>query len=388
MSSTFAVGLDVLLAENLPLLYGCRVGMLVHPASVNGQGVWTPDLLWDRADVNLVALFGPEHGVFGQAGPGEQVESEPHPRWGIPMYSLYGEQRQPTAEMLGDIDVLVVDLQDLAVRCYTFVSTLQLVLRACADAQVRVIVADRPVPFPNVIDGPMLDPAFSSFVASAPVPFVYGMTPGEVATYLVRAEDLQVEVFVACMRNYHREATRQPNWPPWVPPSTGIRSWETASCYPATVMTEALPSLDCDRGGLLPFQVLGAPWMVGEDVCRALASEAIPGGRIVPYDYVGPGAVGVLQGLHVLPHCPDEFMPVTAGLMLLETIQSLYGAEVLWHNNATRPDFFDQLYGTDAVRLALQRAESIGDLYSDWQKSRPAFMADREQALLYARGDG
>ena len=394
MNSRFAIGFDVLVENHLSYLDGMRVGMLVHPASVNGQGVWTPDVLWNLDHVNLVALFGPEHGVFGNAGPGEKVVSALHPRWGIPMFSLYGDlpfalddseaSRAPTSDMLRDIDVLIVDLQDIGVRCYTFVSTLQHVLRAASEAGVQVIVTDRPIPCPNQTDGPMLKPGFTSFVGSVPVPMVYGMTPGEVARFIQGVEDLPVELTIIPMRDYAREARRWPNWPPWIPPSPGIRSWESAWCYPATVFTEALPCLDCDRSGLLPFQVLGASWIHGTDLCAALSNK-LSGVKVMPHDYCRKQDeyVDLFQGIRIVPTDPDRFRPVSTGFAILAAVQQLYGKEVLWNCEGARPQFFDKLYGSDEPRCALMRGDDVREIQESWELDAACFQSTRTELLLY-----
>jgi len=157
--------------------------------------------------------------------------------------------------MLDNLDAIVLDLQDLGARCYTFVSTLRYVLEAAASARKQVIVADRPIPLPRVVDGPMLDERFSSFVGCVRAPLHYGMTPGETAAWLKHALALDLDLKVAPMKNYCRQSRRGPDWPPWIPPSPGIRSWETGYCYLATVFGEALPAINIGRNSNLAFQV-------------------------------------------------------------------------------------------------------------------------------------
>ena len=181
MSTRFGTGMDVLLEERRDLIRHRRIGLVTHPAALTVRGQWSADLLWDEPDLTLACLLGPEHGLFGQTGAGEPVASAEHPAWRIPMHSLYGTQRKPTPEMLDGLDVILVDLQDLGVRCYTFVSTLFLVLEAAAELSIPVVVTDRPIPFPDVVDGPMRDAQFQSFVAQNELPLVYGMSQGECA---------------------------------------------------------------------------------------------------------------------------------------------------------------------------------------------------------------
>lgn len=384
MNSPFRTGFEGLLDASR--LRGRRVGLLAHPASLCVDGTWTPQALWDSGAGELAALFGPEHGLYGQGGAGDTVSSSLHPRWNVPVYSLYGEARQPTPRMLEGLDLLVVDLQDLAVRCYTFVSTLRLVLRAAHQAGLPVAVADRPVPFPSMLDGPMPEPGFESFVCALAAPFVYGMTPAEAARWLVGKERLRVELHAEPMSGYRREPRRPAGAPPWVPPSTGIRSWESAWCYPATVFTEALPALDCDRRGLLPFQVLGAPWMRGEELARAMNEAQSPGLSVTPHDYVDARGT-MLQGIRFVVTDPARFAPVTAGFLALQTIQRLYGRAALWEAEGTRPEFFDALCGSARPREALQDGVPVGTLADLWRRDRAQFEEERRACLLYGEGE-
>ena len=206
MTASFLTGLDVVLAGRTEALAG-RLGLVTHPAALTVRGQWSADALRGHPDLDLRVLMGPEHGVLGHAGAGEPVPTRAHPDWGLPMYSLYGDQRRPTARMLADIDTLVIDLQDLGVRCYTYVSTLYLALEAAAQHGKRIVVLDRPVPLPDCVDGPPRDDRHVSFVAQVPVPMVLGMTPGEAARCF-RRQGIAVDLDVVPMRGWRR--TGQP----------------------------------------------------------------------------------------------------------------------------------------------------------------------------------
>ncbi len=378
----FTIGFDRLIQEQSERLRGKRVGLLAHPASLCANGDWSPQRLRDWGGAELAALFGPEHGLYGEGGAGDRVDSSRHPRWDIPIYSLYGEHRTPTASMLDGLDVLIVDLQDLAVRCYTFVSTLRRVLLAADLAGLPVIVTDRPVPFPATLDGPMPGQGCESFVCEVAAPFVYGMTPSEAARWIATRESPGLDLQTIPMAGAARDPQRPVGAPPWVPPSTGIRSWETAWCYPITVFTEALPALDCDRRGLLPFQVLGAPWMDGERVARKINAVAPSGVRVTPHEYVSADGV-LLRGIRFVVTDATLFRPVATGFLALQALQDLYGQEVLWSAPGTRPEFFDQLCGSPTPRAALIEGVPIAELEAQWQQDRATFKAERNECLLY-----
>lgn len=370
---SFRPGVDRLVADRAVLLRG-RVGLLAHPASVDARGCHASVRLRDTLGRRLVALFGPEHGFYGRGGAGEEIADTRHPAWDIPIHSLYGAFRKPTPEMLAGLDTLVFDLQDIAVRCYTFVTTLRYVMEACAEQGKRLVVCDRPVPLPNVVDGPLPEPGLESFVAGVPMPLVYGMTPGEAARFLQRALKLELDLHVVPMRGYARRAVVSP--PVWISPSPGIRYWETAWTYPITVFTEALASLDCGRGGTEPFHVLTAPWIDAEKSARAFDRLALPGLRAAPYWNRQPG-------LRFIVTAPDRLRPFAAVVHVLALLQKQYGPEVLWTAPGTRPEWFDKLMGTATVREALQRGASPARLITRANAALPAFRRARAAALLY-----
>ncbi len=380
-------GMDVLRARRFDLLKGRRVGLLSHQAALTAEGSTSAQLLHRALGPRLVALYGPEHGFFGQALAGEHTYTRPHPDWNIPVYSLYGERRKPAPEMLAGVDVVVCDLQDLGTRCYTYLATLRNMLEACAEAEVEVIVTDRPVPLPKVVDGPMLDPRFASFVAPCPLPLVYGMTPAESARWMKNALGLSARLSTVPMEGWSRaDAAWDGTRPDSVPPSPGIKTWECAMTYAATVFSEALPGIDCGRGTNLAFRVLGAPWLRAETFCDRIAAERLPGVTFHPYRYVAavvPHAGAELDGVRLTVTDPARFRPVQASLVVLQTLAGLYGAARVWRHKDVRPEWFDKLYGTDRVRTHMKSGAPLKPLFAEWAAERKAFDVARKASLLY-----
>ena len=369
-------GIDSLCKKHPDWLQGRRVGLVGHPASVNRQGV--PSAEWLRKHkIQLAALFGAEHGYYGLGGAGERVENRKHPGWKIPIHSLYGTTRKPTSKMLKDIDTIVFDLQDLGARCYTYVSTLRYTLEAAAENKKEVIVADRPSPLAGTVDGPMLDPAFSSFVALIPAPVVYGMTPGETALWLKDKLQLRVDLRIAKMERYRRK-TYKPSSGKWIPPSPAIRSWKCGLCFPITVFFEALPAVDHGRGTATPFQLFGAPWLKAKETSRALNEFDLPGLRFSPKNYKAMG------GIKIDVTDPATFRPVAAAVAIIHHLQEMYGTERLWKADGTREEFFDKLMGTDSVRKALQKGATPASIVRAWQSGLSAFAKERQKHLLYS----
>ena len=374
-------GIETLLEDHSDRLRNRRIGLVAHPASVDARGTPSLQRMLD-AGLNLVALFGPEHGFAGRGGAGEVIADGREPASGLPIRSLYGDTRKPTPEMLRDVDVLVFDLHDLGARPYTYVSTLRYVMEAAAENGKAVIIADRPIPLPRVVDGPMLDPAFESFVGLVRTPVAYGMTPGETARVLREDLGLNLDLFVAPLRGFSRDAPIPAGR--WTPPSPAIRSWACAACFPATVFFEALPSVDHGRGTDLAFQVVGAPWLDGLALADELAGHPLPGVRLEPCTYQAAGAIHKGEGRGIRLHVTDPalFRPVQTGVTLVAALQALYGREALWDAPGARPEFFDKLMGTDTVRRALLDGIATEAIAAGWQEPS-AFFEKRRAALLY-----
>ena len=308
-------------------------------------------------------LFSAEHGYFGLAAAGEKTASVVHPHWNIPVHSLYGSTRKPTKEMLEGIDRIVVDLQDIGVRCYTYLASLKNVLEAAAENGLAVTVLDRPVPMGGEAEGPMVDEGWFSFVAPVNVPMHHGMTPGECARWIVERGRLDVELDVIGLKGW-RGFERMP-WPNFTPPSPAIRSWDAAAIYPVTVFTEAFPKVDCDRAGSYAFRVLG---LEGLDA-RAMSAELGEilrecGFALRPFRYVPQGKVDALDGV-MLSLCEKSgapYRPCAAGAFILEWLYSRHGAEL---EEGARWEWLSKLYGGESLGRAVKSA-SVSGLAAKW----------------------
>lgn len=381
------VGVDVLRGQGFGLLKGRSVALLSHQAALTADGATSAQLLRRALGKRLVALFGPEHGFLGQAGAGEHTCTQRHPDWGIPVYSLYGERRKPSPEMLAGVDAVVCDLQDLGVRCYTYLATLRNMLEACAEAGVDVVVTDRPIPLPQVVDGPMTTPPLTSFVAPCPLPLVYGMTPAETACWMRDTLGIKVRLTPVAMEGWRRaDAAWDGTRPAFMPPSPGIKTWECAMTYAATVFCEALPGIDCGRGTNMAFRVLGAPWLRAEAFCEGLPRRGLDGVAAHPYRYVagdGPHVGKALDGVRLTVTDPARFRPVETSLRLLRALTEAYGAHRVWRHKGVRPAWFDKLYGDADVRKHAAGCSPLEPLFDDWRRQRRAFDVSRAGALLY-----
>jgi len=380
----FLPGIDVLLSQNRTWLSGKRIGLVSHMAAVDSKGRLSAQRLHDNA--RLACIMGPEHGFYGMAGAGEFCNDSKHPYWNIPIFSLYGDTRKPTQKMLRNVDTIVFDIQDIGARPYTFVSTLRYVLEAAAEMKKDVIVADRPIPLPVTTDGPVAEEKFSSFVAMVPTPMSYGMTPGETALWLKETLGLKLNLKVAEMQGYFRQTEREENWPPFIPPSPAIVSWESAACFPATVFCEGLTSIDCGRKTCLPFQLLGAKWMNGTEVAEFLTELKLPGVSFITHRYSSrPHEKNkiILDGIWMIITDRHIFRPILTAVAMIHCLQELYGRDRVWDRKTTRPDWFDKLFGTDSVRLALLDGEDGKTIAARWDKNLAIFKRSRQEKLLY-----
>lgn len=381
-------GVDVVRSEpqRLSALREKRVGLITNHTGRTIDGTSTLSVLRDELSLDVVALFSPEHGFAGDAAAGSEVVSDES--GAIPVFSLYGDIRAPTREMLARIDVLVFDIQDVGVRFYTYISTMKLAMDAAAKAGVSFVVLDRPNPNGGVrVEGPVLDPDFTSFVGIAPIPLLHGMTAGELARTL-REQRLELDVVSA--RGWARDMTWEDTGLPWVAPSPNIRSPRAALAYPALGLLEGV-NVSEGRGIEQTFERIGAPWIDSKQLSAALDSLKLPGVAFRPTSFV-PRALAAAprpkylgercQGVELVITAPRELDAVRTGLAVIATIRSLYLDDFEWIHQGDRY-WLDNLLGTDRPRLAI---EAGVDVESILQSERPAldgFRRIRSEHLLY-----
>lgn len=377
-------GVDALEEEHLTLLRGRRVGLVTNPTGVDGALRSTIDLLAARRDLRLVALFGPEHGVRGDAQAGERVQSSRDRATGIVVHSLYGEHRQPTPQMLAGIDVLVFDLQDVGVRAYTYPYTLANVLRAARAADIPVVVLDRPDPLGGEqVEGPVLEPGYESFVGMFPIPMRHGMTIGELARLFNAEFGIGAGLHVVPVRGWRRGMAEPGNALPWVPPSPNMPTPGAALVYPGTVLLEGT-NVSEGRGTTRPFETIGAPFVDADALAARMNALGLPGVRFRPAWFTPTFSkhAGELCGgvqLHVTDR--DAFRPVRTGVALLAALHALYPGEFAFQPG--QPPFFDRLIGNGWVREALLAGESAEAIEAKWQPALRRFEALRRGYLLY-----
>jgi uncharacterized protein YbbC (DUF1343 family) len=395
-------GLEVLCADRLDLLSGRRVGLLCHPASVTADLVHAADRLL-AAGVKLTRLFGPEHGVRGEAQDMIGIDAERDRRTGLPVTSLYGsslESLEPPREALADIDVLLVDLQDVGSRYYTYVWTMALCLKAAARAGVPIVVLDRPNPLGGIeVEGGQVTTETESFVGLASIPVRHGMTIGELAQ-LVRAglpwggprfaAPIECDLTVIEMRNWRRRDHFDATGLPWVLPSPNMPTPDTAWVYPGMCLIEGT-NVSEGRGTTRPFEIIGAPFVDGHLLAQRLALHDLPGVRFRPLTFrpvfhkFGGQSCGGVQ-LHVVDR--STFRPYRTGVAVLRELWATGGHHFGWRTEryefvSDRPAI-DLLTGGDAVRTGIERGLAVEEIYASWLPAERAFPDRRAPHLLYA----
>jgi len=379
-------GAQVLVDDGFAALRGARVGLIAHQSSVvtiNETRTHLSNAMAASPELELVALFGPEHGVRGTADAGELVADEIDPQTGTPVFSLFGSTRKPTPEMLADVDVLVYDLQDVGTRYYTYVSTMGLAMQAAAEAQIRFVVLDRPNPLSGAIGGGVLEPARASFVGQYPIPDQYGLTAGELAqeivdqAWLSGLDDLDLDVIT--LDGWSRDMLWPDTGLEWIAPSPAIDSPETALLYPATIWFEA-SSMSYGRGTDEPFRVLGAPWLDAEAAALELESRDLPGITFIS-DQTTPT---LLPGLTAAPAFLDQSIPivrleVTNAQALVPTELGIHLLDVMNEQARSagvalldRPAWLDQLSGTSLLRGAIEAGKVDTNVINDAQRDQRA----------------
>lgn len=385
-------GIEVLADREFSPLKGKRVGLLTNPTGVDSRLKSTIDILHEAPDVELVALFAPEHGVRGDVAAGERVATSTDPATGIKVYSLYGATKTPTPEMLAGIDVLVYDIQDNGCRSYTFISSMGMAMEACARDGKEFMVLDRPDPLTgNKVEGAPTAPGNSSFVAKYPIPYIYGLTAGELARMIVGEGWLKsrnkLKLTVVPMEGWERDMLWEDTGLPWVPTSPQLPSAETALYYPATGIAGELDYISIGVGYTLPFRTFAATWINGRKFADELNSRNIPGVLFRPISYkpyFGFEAGKQLQGVEV--YITDfEAAPLTLiQFHAMDALAKLYPAHKA--SAAAKParfNMFDKVTGSKEIRPLFFRSHSVADLIPAWEKGVEDFKVKKEKYHLY-----
>jgi uncharacterized protein YbbC (DUF1343 family) len=389
MARRVRTGLEVLLERPAPV-QGLRIGLVANPASITSQLVPAALALARLRGVNLVALFGPEHGITADAQDLVEVDHSREGATGLPVHSLYGETRVPTPQMLAGLDAIVVDLQDVGSRYYTYVYTMLHVLEACARERKRVIVLDRPNPLGGVVvDGNVLEPEYRSFVGMHTLAVRHGMTVGELALMFREELGLEVDLHVARMRGWRRGMHFEDTSLPWVLPSPNMPTPDTAFVYPGGCLVEGT-NLSEGRGTTRPFELVGAPWLDGPALARTLEKEHLDGVGFRPAAFTPTfhKHAGLLcQGVQVHVHDRKSFPAFLTYLLLIHHARRQDPERFAWRDppyeyELVRPPI-DILTGTDRVRRAIDAGRSPKRLARGWRRQRTAFLRRRKRFLLY-----
>ena len=384
-----SLGIDRLLTSGA--LHGARVGLVCNPASVDGTLRHAVDLVAAAPAVALGAIFGPQHG-FRSDVQDNMIESahDEDPRRRVPIYSLYSETREPTGEMLDGLDALVVDLQDVGARIYTYIYTMANCLRACARHGVRVVVCDRPNPVGGVdVEGPMLHEGYESFVGQFPIPMRHGMTIGELATLFNRHFSIGAALEVVPMEGWSRATYWDGTGLPWVMPSPNIPTLDSAIVYPGTVLFEGT-QLSEGRGTTRPFELLGAPWIDAERFAAGMNARRLPGVHFRPalfqptFQKHAGQTCGGCQ-IHVLDRA--AFTPCAVAAALLLEFHRADPARFAWreppyeYEHEKQP--IDILAGSPALRQQVEAQAPLEDIVASWARDTESFHELRREYLLY-----
>jgi uncharacterized protein YbbC (DUF1343 family) len=391
-SPTVRLGIDVLRARDFDILKGKRVGLITNPTGVDANLEATVDILHDAEGVDLVALFGPEHGIRGDAEAGGYVETYKDSKTRLPVYSLYGKTRKPTRDMLRGIDVLVYDIQDIGVRSYTYISTMGLAMEAAAENNVTFVVLDRPDPLTGErVEGPVLDPKYKSFVGMYPIPYVYGMTAGELAEMINMegwlTDGERCKLIVVPMEGWTRSMWWDETGLAWVPTSPHIPHACTVMFYVMTGLLGELGTANQGVGYTLPFELVGAPWIDGDSLAEYLNNCKLEGVEFRPMSYrpfYFDTSSSLFQGVQIHVRDRAQLDMTAVQVTILDALRRLFPQnDIFGRAKPDRLEAFDKVTGSTDLRTALQNHTSVEEILTSIDEERAQFMIKREKYLLY-----
>lgn len=382
-------GIEVLKANNFKQLEGKRVGLVTNPTGVDNFLKSDVDILHEAANVKLVALFGPEHGVRGNVHAGDHVGNAADPTTGVPVYSLYGKSRIPSKEMLQGIDVLVYDIQDIGCRSFTYISTLGNIMKAAAENGIKVMVLDRPNPLGGEkVEGNLAEDDCLSFVSAFKIPYVYGLTPGEVAL-LLNGENMlgaKCDLEVVKMKGWKRKMTYDQTGLQWVLPSPHIPHASSAPYYSVSGIVGELDSISIGVGYTMPFQMFGAPWINAPVLAQRLNALNLPGVMFRPIYYKPFYAFGKgqdLQGVQVYLTDYRKATLTNIQFYVLQELYSLYPDHDVLAQCTKRHGMFDKVCGSKQIRQLFMKRHKWEDVKPYWEKDAEAFKQLAKKYWLY-----
>ncbi len=383
-------GLDVLVSERSELIAGKKLGIVTNHTACDSQGRHIIDLLAEKAQIT--ALFGPEHGIRGDSSAGENIKDGIDSITGAPIYSLYGKTFEPTPDMLQNVQLMIFDIQDVGARFYTYISTLFVVMEACARHDIPIVVLDRPNPIGGIqVEGPVISPRLQSFVGVAPIAIRHGMTVGELATMFNMegfiGHRIGANLSVVRCKNWERSIWYDKTGLPWLAPSPNMPSLEAATIYPGGCLIEGA-NLSEGRGTDTPFVIYGAPWIDGTKWAEALNQEGLSGVQFEPVTFKPRSIPGKSEnpkhkdkdcgGIRVVVTDRGVFQPVACGVAMLSTAYQQDPGKFEF-----RSSHLDRLWGNQQLRYHIEAGTPWTKIMEETQKSLQRFMDVRSRYLLY-----
>lgn len=386
-NNKFQLGVEILLDEQKELIEGKRVGLITNPTGVDQELNSIVDVLHNDPDVDLTKLYGPEHGVRGSAQAGEYVDYYIDETTGLPVYSLYGETRKPTSEMLENIDVLVFDIQDVGTRFYTYIYTMAYAMEAAEENGIPFVVLDRPNPLGGArVQGPVLNPEYSSFVGKYPIPLRHGMTVGELSKLFNNEFDIGADLTVVEMNGWKRNMYYEDTPLEFVMPSPNMPTADTAMVYPGAALVEGTNASE-GRGTTKPFELLGAPYVNSTEFAATLNEFNLPGVdfRAASFTPAFSKHRGTLShGVQIHVTHKQSFNPVKTGLHIVKTLHDMYPEDFAFRTkNSSGVSFFDLLVGNGWIRESIEEGKSVEYMAEKWKNDLNEFINLREGYLLY-----
>lgn len=382
-------GIEVLRERNFDVLQGKRVGLCTNPTGVDRNLVSTIDILHNAENVNLVALYGPEHGVRGNIYAGDHVENEVDKRTGLKMYSLYGKTSKPTQEMMDEIDVMVYDIQDIGCRSYTYISTMGNLMEACQKYGKELVILDRPNPLGGKkIEGCIVEDGFYSFVSRFAIPYIYGQTPGELALYLNAKAEQPCKLTVVEMQGWTRDMTWDETGLEWIVASPHVPHGRTAIYYPVTGIFGEFYYINIGVGYTMPFEVMGAPWVNADSLAQALNALELPGVvfrglHYKPYYSVFKGEN--IQGVQI--HITDYEAVALSEIQfyVVQEMMRLWGDKHDWFTECDQKRFsmFNKVCGTNQIKELFGKRYRWEDAKAYWEKDVEKYREESSKYYLY-----